>query len=870
MHPRAVVTLALSLLAALAASAQPSVWVSRGPGGGGALYTPTLSPHQPAEAFLTCDMSGAYRTTDCGVSWALLDFAEIRGATQGCQVQFTSAPSVLYAIDYTFEEPAPAKSLDGGLTWARLSSDPTGGGAYTILADPSRTDRVLVSSYDTLYFSSDGGVTWNARYAVSGGLWVAGAFFDGSSIYVGTNAGLLVSTNGGNSFSPSSAGGIPVDEAMVSFAGAREGSVLRFLCVTLDPADLEPGDTTGSYHGSYRSLYVLDGGQPNWVQRASGISSGDHPFFAGMSRCEADVMYVAGGSDDGVPVVYKSVNAGGAWTKVLLTAGNQNVYTGWSGAGGDRDWGYGEYALGFAVSPVDPDRAVVTDLGFAHGTTDGGATWHQWYVHPTTENPAGSSTPKRRYYRGVGLENTSCWWLTWSDASRLFASFTDIRGVRSTDGGVTWGFDYSGHTQNTMYHCLRHSSGTLYAATSSVHDLYQSTYLQDSRIDPGTGRVLYSTDNGATWQTLHDFGEPVVFLAMDPNNANRLYASVVHGLTSDGKTRGGIWVSSNIQNGASSTWTKLADPARTEGHPYTVSVLNDGSVVCSYSGRRNASGAFTASSGVFVMPSGQTTWTDRSASGMQYWTKDLVISPHDAAQNTWYACVFSGWGGAPNGLGGVYRTTNRGQAWTRISALDRVESLTVNPSSATEAYVTTETEGLWHTSNLTAGSPTFSPVPSYFFQHPLRVFFSPYAPTELWVASFGYGMTVGLLGAQRSLEVSGASHPLLASKNGSNVDILFEDAGADHYNLYVSNSPQSHPFRVASAQEGKKACDLQGLAQAGGGYLRLSAYDLASGITGDTHLLCFLVSADGGPGTEGPLGFDSLGQEITADSRCAR
>jgi hypothetical protein len=35
---------------------------------------------------------------------------------------------------------------------------------------------------------------------------------------------------------------------------------------------------------------------------------------------------------------------------------------------------------------------------------------------------------------------------------------------------------------------------------------------------------------------------------------------------------------------------------------------------------------------------------------MRYWTKDVVIDPHDATQNTWYAGVWSGWGGPPNGL----------------------------------------------------------------------------------------------------------------------------------------------------------------------------------------------------------------------------
>ena len=32
---------------------------------------------------------------------------------------------------------------------------------------------------------------------------------------------------------------------------------------------------------------------------------------------------------------------------------------------------------------------------------------------------------------------------------------------------------------------------------------------------------------------------------------------------------------------------------------------------------------------------------------MYYWTKDIVIDPNDASQNTWYAGVFSGWGGTP-------------------------------------------------------------------------------------------------------------------------------------------------------------------------------------------------------------------------------
>jgi hypothetical protein len=859
-----VTALAGSLLAfCLGTQAQPSVWVPRGPGGGGALFAPTFSPHQPAEAFVSCDMGGLYHTGDLGASWSLLDFRQIRGSGQGCQVQFTSDPDILYAIDYSNDLAIPTKSTDGGAIWAHLGADPTGGGAYAIAADPARTDRLLVTDYTTLYWSGDGGANFAAKYSDGGGCYVAGVFFDGDNIFVGTNAGLLVSATGGATFALATVSGIPVSQVIVSFAGSKQDGTTRFFCVTLGSGDVYPG-VTGSDHEGYHSVYTLDWGQSAWVSRTTGIAAGDHPFFTGAAGGNISVAYLAGGSNAGVPVVYKTADGGAHWSQVFLTTNNQNITTGWSGAGGARSWGYGEYALGFAVSPSDPNRAIITDLGFAHVTADGGTTWHQAYVRPATENPANALIPITKSYLSAGLENTTCWGLTWSDSSNVFASFTDIRGVRSTDGGTTWSFDYSGHTQNTMYRCVRHpSTGVLYAATSSVHDLYQSTYLQDSRIDAGTGLVVFSSDKGKTWQTLHDFGQVVCWVALDPTNSNRLYASVADSLT------GGIYVSSNIQNGASSAWARVAgNPPRTQGHPYTIAVLNDGSLVVTYSGRRNSSGVFTDSSGVFISTNGGSSWTDRSAEGMHYWTKDLVVDPGDAAQNTWYVGVFSGWGGPPNGLGGLYKTTDRGQHWSRILSLDRVESCTISPTSASEMFVTTEAEGLWMTSNLTAASPAFSQVAGYPFQHPIRVVYDPYQPGRVWVTSFGYGICIGMGNAQRAPETSGdTAAPLMAAKAGSLADVSFEDVGASRYNLYVSTFPAGHPFRVLNASAGRRNCALAGLISSGGRLIYQSA-DLSAGITGPATVFYFLVSADNGSGTEGPLGRDSLGEAITADAAC--
>ncbi|MCB1053395.1 MAG: hypothetical protein KDC71_22525 [Acidobacteria bacterium] len=723
-------------------SAIPTTWRSVGVGGGGSLFSPSFSPHNPNELYVACDMSELFHSTDLGLTWDPVPFGEMVG-NRPSDVAFTSDPNLLFCLDQRNDLSTPARSLDGGVTWSQLGADPTGGEAYTLQADVTRTDRLFVSDYSNLYFSRNGGTSFPTVFTTGdgAGLHIGGSFFDGETIYVGTNQGVLLSTNGGQTFAVAGYTGIPADQAIVSFAAAREASQVRMFCVTLARGDVYAG-VAGDDHWGYASVYRLDVGSTVWSPVTTGIIAGDHPFFVRMARSEIDTAYLAGGSDDGVPIVYRTTNGGTNWTQTLVT--NGNIATGWCGHQGDRGWGYAEITFGFDVADNDPNTLAFADYGFIHLSTDGGSTWRQAYVDPATANPAGSPTPTQGYYGGIGMENTSVWWLTWSSANDIFASFTDIRGIRSQDGGETWGFDYTGHSQNTMYHAERNPlNGFLYAATSTVHDLYQTTYLTDARIDGGDGGILVSQNNGATWTTLNDFNHPVIWITYDPNQTNLLYAAVVH------STAGDIYRFDLNNQGAG--WTRLATPPRTEGHPFNIKVLNDGTLVATYCGRRNSGGTFTASSGVFVSTNGGSSWLDRSDSNMVYYTKDLTIDPHDATQNTWYASVWSGWGGPPNGTGGLYRSTNRGQNWTRIWNSDRVSSCTIDPNNPNLAYVTTETEGLWVSENLTLGSPTFSQVESYPFRQPERVFFNPYDANEIWVSSFGNGIRIGTVGPSECL-----------------------------------------------------------------------------------------------------------------------
>ena len=722
------------------AIAQPASWESRGIGGGGALFCPSISPLDANNMYLQCDMSEVFYTTNKGASWDILHFTEMISTGGINTVEFTSSPNILYGVnmDYITEEIFPVKSTDGGAHWSPTIEDPTASETWYLSADPQSTDRLLVASYDELFFSNDGGANFESVFSMSD-FHIAGVFWDGNTIYVGTRQGLLVSTNAGVTFSMSSTPGIPAGSGFISFTGAKSGGTTRLMATIADQGDLYPGIKALDI-GICSGIIKLDVGAGSWISAYNTIDTNHEVFLISSATNDINTFYVGGTNTvNSFPVVYKTTNGGSSWSETFIGINNQNITTGWSGYQGDENWWFGEIIFGLETAPNDANTVVITDFGFAHISSDGGANWSQAYVQQTDQNPAGNATPTGQSYAGNGLENTASWYMHWSDNNTVFAGYTDITAIRSTDGGQKWSKNYSGIDYNTVYQVVEAPNGTLYAAVSSVHDMYQSTYLQDIRIDNGSGAILYSTNGGEDWNLLHDFDMPVIWMAINPNNPNEMYASVINSLD------GGIYKTTNLGNNASSSWTITGTPPRTEGHPYNIRILNDGTLVSSWSGRRD-NNAFTESSGIFISTNGGTSWQDVSSPAMHYWTKDIIIDPHDATQNTWYVAVHSGWGGPSNDLGGLYKTTDRGTNWARIFDSYRVESATAHPQNANEIYVTTESDGLWYSNNLNSATPAFSVLNEYPFQHPMRVFFDPQNSNNIWTTTFGNGMRMGIDG----------------------------------------------------------------------------------------------------------------------------
>ncbi len=736
----------LELLEARQLLSAVTQWSSRGPGGGGAFFSPSFSPYDSSELYTVSDMSGLYHSTNLGQSWNVANFKNIQGGI-GSQVQFTSDPNILYTLDYSDTADgsgsvAPSQSTDGGKTWHQVSGwNGADDQAFSLFADPQNTTSLLVTDYGKLFFSNNGGQSFAAVFTdpSSGqGCYVGGVFWDGNNVYVGTDSGLIVSTNGGASFSSANISGLPSGASILSFAGAKENGVTRLVCVTADSGDVFNGLETGSISQSnLAAVWTLTPGQSTWT-KATSIPAGDSPLLVSMANNDINDIYIGGTNfDTSDPIVAKSTDGGRTFTDVLNLTNNGNVATGWQGAGGDRGWGFDQLTEGFEVSPSNPNEIAFTGYGFLHLSTDGGQTWRQAYVNPATQNPAGANTPQGKSYQGVGLEDTSTLYLSWADQQTILAGYTDIDGVRSTDGGQSWSFPTGVTLAGNTIYCITKQGSTFYAATSNTHDIYQSTHVTNASTDSGTGNILYSTDNGASWQIMHSFGHPVVWVATDPTDPNRLYASVV------GSTAGGIYTTDNLSAGTGATWTKLTAPPRTQGHPFNIDVLNDGTVVATYSATR--SGSFASSSGVFVSTDHGQTWSDRTGSGMQWWTKDITIDPTDPTQNTWYASVRLAYGtSGASDTGGLYRTTDRGQTWTQIFQSIGAESASINPSTG-EMYVSTEENGLYYSADPSAATPTFTQT-DYPFRQPERIFFNPFNPNEVWVTSFGYGLAVGEAG----------------------------------------------------------------------------------------------------------------------------
>src|ERR1700730_809865 len=110
-----------------------------GPGGGGAMFHPAISPHAPSTVLVSCDMTGPYISHDAGKSWRMFN---LRGVVRF----FVFDPldrKVIYA-----QANSLWRSQDSGETWSLVYPRPSAVKSIKMSSDHS--DEDLIAEPDLL------------------------------------------------------------------------------------------------------------------------------------------------------------------------------------------------------------------------------------------------------------------------------------------------------------------------------------------------------------------------------------------------------------------------------------------------------------------------------------------------------------------------------------------------------------------------------------------------------------------------------------------------------------------------------------------------------------------------------------------------
>ncbi len=752
----------------------PASFANRGTGGGGAIYSTSINPTNANEITLLCDMSHGLFTLDSGANWTTQDWRAYE-VIQASRILYSTDASTgqhrIFTLDAraAADESSTAKPMMSaimpgamtvnGMTLTKITGWPNARLANQVFADPKRIDKVIAiesnagstnpsNLWVTAYDAATNGPKFPTTAATisSGSLpnktRIGGSFMDGQYILIGTNNGLIISSDDGLNFSPGPA--LP-SGGFISMTGAKQNGQIRLYAIG-GPSSANITFNTNGLSLTSNLVYHMDwspSGGGSWVQDMNGIDNvttgagdpGDYPNIIAMAPGDINTVYVCCGRRNVFPdveTVYKKTSVGGAWSVSFVvttnrtTYDNGNIEPGWLGLNNNPASpvaGLLENGLAYntpcslCVNPSDVNDVILTDNAFIHRTRNGGTDWHQLYTHPQTTHTVGQKFAHGENYQTSGLETTVCWWMDFY-STLISVGWSDMK-LTQTNDGVNWNFGYD-HTklnddcymvQTYANGSFAANNGTRYLITERTNSQYGFGTNTDAQVNLTTGSAnpgVYYLPPGATtplllkdnWQSGTGNGSGGVlanpmWITVDAPR-DRIFVS----LANSNAAIGGIWRGDGLHNGASAVvWTKLANPASfnaargaiaTPTRPFNVRVLDAHKLLVSYSNRLPTSSStdYEPSSGVFYSTDDGVTWTDVSVPGMFYYTLDVVPDPSDPL-NTWYACVWKTDPFKTSGTsapGGVWRTRDHGQTWTQIWSGDAANgigasatSITINP-----------------------------------------------------------------------------------------------------------------------------------------------------------------------------------------------
>jgi photosystem II stability/assembly factor-like uncharacterized protein len=459
-----------------------------------------IAPTSPKTIYAGVDSGSIMESKDGGLTWTTLP--GVFGPNPGAALWYRQIavdlvnPAVLYV---GFENPMLGQ---GGLwkfaggAWSAVLGIPATGEADAIVLNPAGKTSYAALYGDSMYTSSDGGVTWTAT---------GGSTFSNDPIAIGvapSNSAVAYAVNylaaDGHMMHLTTNGGAAWTDA---FAGIHAYDANSVVVAPSSPSIVYLG---GGYNGIHRST----DGASTWTTLPTTTPPWNGDFYVGVSSKNANLLYA--GNNGGGIFKYSdasSTNLGvqvqpGIRTLALAVAASDDqsvyaaAYPGTNGgayvtANGGTTWTnptLDTFADAIAVDPSNANIAYV-GLGSAYKTTDHGATW--------------------TVLSGIGSFNAMA-----IDPTNTLSLYVGNGGVKhSADGGATW--------------------------TTIGTGLPLGVNVSAIAIDPKTPATVYAgfetqgvwraTDGGTTWAQLGLAGWTPKVITVDPSTPTTIYVGVAAG-----------------------------------------------------------------------------------------------------------------------------------------------------------------------------------------------------------------------------------------------------------------------------------------------------------------------------------------------------
>jgi photosystem II stability/assembly factor-like uncharacterized protein len=729
------------LLVGTAFAGRPGDFRVIGPGGGGAMFQPTISPHDSNTALVACDMTGAYITHNGGQSWRMFS---LRGDVHffvfdplDAKTIYAQATGLWRSTDngeswgLVYPKPSTVKNVDMGSDHADeiIVADPDPLGTITALAVDPANSRVLYAAAGSkqsasLFLSNDYGETWKQEAELPDlprHIWIdSRSPATSRRLFVGGASGLVVQDAAGTHRLPFSDTGKFVDASLGFGSGAQP---IIYAVLGHDAFVSKDGGSTWA-----RSGLPGDGAEVQAI-----ATSLHHPETAYLSYSQ---LSLDGKKWMGVA---KTTDGGAHWQLVWkesdVSAGN--VHDNWISDSLGVDWSENPLLMG--VDENDANLCYATDLGRTMRTADGGSNWTGVY----------SKRVPGAEWTSTGLDVTTAYGIHFDpfDGKREFITYTDIGLFRSEDSGRSWASSTAGvprEWRNTTYWVAFDPKvrGRMWSVNSGTHDLPRPKMWRKRSSSKFEGGVCISDDGGRTWKKsntgMDETGATHILLdPTSPENARVLY------VTGFGR---GVYKSSD----GGRTW-KLKNRGITQDQPFAWRLAqdSDGTLYVLLARRSEDGSIGNAGDGaIYRSTDGAETWKPVAMPAGVNAPNGLTIDP--SSPKRLYLAAWSRAAGTHGEGGGIYLSKNGGESWEQVLDRDRhIYDVTIDPGDSNTLYATGFESSVWRSVDQ---GLHWMRVPGFNFKWGHRVVVDPTNRSQIYVTTFGGGVWHG--------SVDGKSHPV--------------------------------------------------------------------------------------------------------------